>query len=216
MTTTHMKPVAFHFDQTKLVHALAYFASKGVNDLTKLKAAKLVYFVDKRHLWKFGRPVVGGPYFCMPFGPVPSRALQTMNDVIDAKEIEAESFDAASNRLIEDFLEVRFEGSYPRFAAKNAFDADVFSNSELLVLGDVLAEFGARTARELVDLTHQDPTWITPDKVRDKPGGRVPMPYELFFEDATPEVRQIWQFIEADHEERELDDELSDLVAVGD
>lgn len=200
-----MKPVVFHFDRAKLVHVLAYFAGHGINDLTKLKAAKLVYFVDKRHLWQFGRPVVGGPYFCMPFGPVPGRALQTMNDVIDANEIQATPFDTASNDLIRRFLEVKCEGDNPRFAAREEFDADVFSLSELQILDQVRTELGAKTASELVTLTHQDPTWLTPNKSRE-PGGRVPMPYHLFFEDASPDVRRIWAFIEADHDDRENDD----------
>src|SRR5688572_25623275 len=125
-----MRQVSFRFDREKLVHVLAYFASRGVTDLTKLKAAKLVYFLDKQHLWKFGRPVVGGPYWCMPYGPVPGNALQAMNDMIDATEVESELAED-EQRLIDEYLEVKADGTHARFEAKRPHDPDVFSRSEI-------------------------------------------------------------------------------------
>src|SRR5688572_6335425 len=119
-----MRQVSFPFNGEKLVHVLAYFAGHGVNDLTKLKAAKLLYFIDKYHLWHFGRPVVGGPYFCMPFGPVPGRALQAMNDVVDAAELES-PFSEQCERIIDEYVAVDGSGSHPRFVAKRDFNPDV-------------------------------------------------------------------------------------------
>ncbi len=67
-----MTDIRFRFQLPKVINALAYFASHGIRDLTKLKAAKLLYYVDKYHLLKYGRPVIGDHYVCMDFGPVPS------------------------------------------------------------------------------------------------------------------------------------------------
>jgi uncharacterized phage-associated protein len=206
-----MRPVSFPFNGEKLVHVLAFFAGHGVSDLTKLKAAKLLYFLDKHHLWHYGRPVIGGPYFCMPFGPVPGQALQAMNDVIDASEIDL-PFDSACEQLIENYLAVESDGRHPRFVAKRDFDPDVFSRSELKALEHVLQAYGSKSASQLVTITHDDPTWTMPNENR-VPGGRVRIPYHLFFEDADQDVRRIWELIEAEQEERETDDSLAPEVA---
>jgi hypothetical protein len=71
-------------------------------------------------------------------------------------------------------------GGYPHFEAKQRCDAGVFEPSELNVLGRVAAEYGRKTARELVDLTHGEPTFIIANESRE-PQGRAPIPYELFF-----------------------------------
>ena len=92
-----MATLKFRFDLGKLVNALAYFADAGVGDLTKLKAAKLLYLADQRHLFKFGRPITGDRYVAMDLGPVPESAYQLIGlqtksvpdlDVFSDSEIE--------------------------------------------------------------------------------------------------------------------------------
>lgn len=39
-----------------------------------MKALQLVYFADRYHLRKFGRPITNDEYFAMPYGPVASGA----------------------------------------------------------------------------------------------------------------------------------------------
>src|SRR3990167_9391361 len=74
-TTRFSRPsesqLAFDFDATKLAQALAFLAT-SVRDLSKLKAAKLLYFADKQHLLQHGRPIIGDRYFCLDCGPVPA------------------------------------------------------------------------------------------------------------------------------------------------
>src|SRR5205823_2113196 len=77
-----MPHIRFRFAPEKLVQALAFFAERGVRDLDKMKAAKLLFHADKYHLLKYGRPVIGDQYACMEYGPVPSASLNVMNDVI--------------------------------------------------------------------------------------------------------------------------------------
>lgn len=80
-----MSELKFNFSLDKLIHALALFSTYGVRDLTKLKAAKLLYFADKDHLLRFGRPIIGDVYYCLSYGPVPSVALNEMNDAINTE-----------------------------------------------------------------------------------------------------------------------------------
>src|SRR6266487_1670953 len=65
----------------KSTQALNYFAHKAasgapIRRLNKLKALKLLFFADRYHLRKFGRPVSECAYFAMPHGPVASEAKQ--------------------------------------------------------------------------------------------------------------------------------------------
>jgi len=51
--------IRFKYDVEKFANAVAYFASINIPDLTKLKISKLLFFVDKLHLQRYGRPVTG-------------------------------------------------------------------------------------------------------------------------------------------------------------
>jgi uncharacterized phage-associated protein len=140
----------------------------------------LLYFADKRHLLEHGAPILGDVYWCMEFGPVPSFALNEMSEAIESSEVIASGLSDSSRMSA--VLRVRkpLFGGYPRFEAKQGFDAAVFANSELDVLAAVTAEYGQKTARELVAMTHEEPTFLVANQSRE-PMGRAPIPYELFF-----------------------------------
>lgn len=53
-----MPHIRFRFAPEKLVQALAYFSHRGVRDLDKMKAPKLLFHADKYHLLTYGRPVM--------------------------------------------------------------------------------------------------------------------------------------------------------------
>lgn len=135
-----LETMSLKFNPEKLVHALAFFSRAGVRCLTKLKAAKLLYFADKEHLLRYGRPILGDVYYCLPYGPVPSVALNEMGDAIEKTEVE----DSDAN-LFRQYLEVKkgFWNRYPIFKAILPYDPDVFSQSELEVLGHTVANTAA-------------------------------------------------------------------------
>jgi uncharacterized phage-associated protein len=178
-----MGDIKFEFSLDKLIHAIAFFWHNGVLDLTKLKVAKMLYFADKKHLIEFGTPIIGDVYFCMEFGPVPSFALNEMNEAINRSEVRcAEQSDY--NKMFQ-VLRVRkpLLSKYYYFEAKQQFDARVFVPSEVGVLGYVAQQYGPKSAKQLVDLTHSEPTWQIANEFR-SPNSRTPIPYELFFEGA--------------------------------
>ena len=203
-----MSEIRFTFKLEKLVQALAFFSSKGVRELTKLKAAKLLYFADKAHLLEYGRPILGDVYFCLPYGPVPSIALNEMNDAIQQPEVEEADLPqdrAAFLRVLK--VHKPLFGGHHVFQAKG-FDADVFSESELQVLDNVVQRYGSCTAGQLVDLTHKEVTWAISDQHRD-PGGRAPIPYELFFAGAPEGAQKMLDLVRSEQEDmRELDEVL--------
>jgi uncharacterized phage-associated protein len=184
-----MGDIKFEFSLEKLIHAIAFFSQQGIQDLTKLKVAKMLYFADKKHLLEFGAPIIGDVYFCMEFGPVPSFALNEMNEAINRSEVVCE--DASDYNKMNQVLRVKrpFFSRFHHFEAKHAaFDSCVFVPSELAVLDFVAREYGPKTAKQLVGLTHDEPTWKIANENRN-PKGRTPIPYELFFEGAPKESR---------------------------
>ncbi|MGB6130979.1 MAG: Panacea domain-containing protein [Acidobacteriaceae bacterium] len=181
-----MGEIQFEFSLDKLIHAIAFFSTKNLPDLTKLKVAKLLYFADKKHLLENGRPILGDVYWCMEFGPVPSFALNEMNEAIAGSEVAAGA-DSDSSAMSE-VLRVRkpFFGGFPYFEAKRTYDRQVFDDSEVNALSFVADTYGRETARRLVDLTHAEPTWQIANQARGTKA-RAPIPYELFFEGAPSE-----------------------------
>lgn len=178
-----MYNLTFEFSIEKLVHSIAYFSQAGIRDLTKLKVAKLLYFADKQHLLEYGTPIIGDVYWCMDWGPVPSFALNEMNEAIDRREVPLpEGSDA---KLFGQILNVRkLFCFHPRFEVRDqAYNSSVFSQSELQALEHTASVYGAKTARELVNLTHSEPTWIVANQVRSR-GSRALITYDLFFQGA--------------------------------
>lgn len=176
-----MAELHYHFDVDKLVNALAYLATNpSVSDLTNLKAAKLLYLADRDHFFKFGRPIIGDSYVAMDLGPVPGATYNVLKSLDGRTEVDIET----KNRVL-DAIEIKksFFQKYFRIFAKRKPNLDVFSDSDIESLNIVISEFGKTPANELVDLTHQHKAYKVADARRQK-GSSVPLPYELFFEDA--------------------------------
>src|SRR5215472_9081648 len=103
-----MTNIRFRFDREKLVAVLTLFASR-MKDIDALKASKLLYYSDKRHLLRYGRPITGDSYFGMSNGPVPEQSY----DIIKAalKKTPVIPPDLA------EYLDVDVSYRYPRFVA---------------------------------------------------------------------------------------------------
>jgi uncharacterized phage-associated protein len=194
-----MYNLTFEFSLQKLVHAIAYFSESGVPDLTKLKVAKLIYFADKQHLLEHGQPIIGDVYFCMDYGPVPSLSLNEMSLAITGPEVQL----AANNdgNLFNSVLNVKGKTFYRKYAVfeakQNAYDCRVFSESEIAALRYTANVYGQKSAGELVNITHSEPTWIIPNIGR-SPGSRASITYDLFFEGATEASRRFLGKLVAD------------------
>lgn len=185
MTTAAVKPpIRFKFDPEKFVASLAFFAShaKGVD---KLKAAKLLYYADKYHLLRYGKPILGDVYYHLDYGPVPSKALDIMNEAIDPYHLRG--IPQSNLELLRKYVKVDSEEKkHPLFAAKMEPDLDVFSESELEALNETIERYGHYSGRQLIDLTHREAPWLKTDRNEE-------IDYHLFFEgekDASPEAAE--------------------------
>jgi uncharacterized phage-associated protein len=175
-----MAQIRFRFNPEKLIHALAFFSVNGVADLDTMKAAKLLYFADKAHLVRYGRPILGDDYYCMKHGPIPTLSLNMIQACIAGTD------DMDDSGLMADYFDV-VPGKYPRLMAKREPDLDVFSDSDLEVLQEVLSTYGSKSAWQLREIAHQQKEVQAADEQRRTSGrGSVPLPFESFL-DATNE-----------------------------
>lgn len=183
-----MSYIHFQFKEEKLVQALALLSLRGVSDLTKLKASKLLYFADKIHLNRYGRPITGDSYACMDRGPVPSISLNEMNEAIQPEESDNEP-------ALLKVLEVHRDTKFPTFSLKdrNLFDPETFSRSELEVLEEVADYYGRKTAGQLIDLSHKESAWTRANEHRSE-GSSVPMPFETLFDPANRDMLESVMF----------------------
>ncbi len=194
-TLGKMPNLQFKFDESKLVHALAYFSLRGVKNLTKLKAGKLLYRADKLHLNRYGRPITGDTYVCMEHGPVPSNSLNEMNYALE-KDPEIRDETPAILKVL------RPTGDrYPAFELidPSLFDADEFSASDLEVLDEVIRNHGSKDAFTLRNESHEDAAWKIADRLR-APGSSSPMPFETLFDD---DNREMLGLVQEDQESEE-------------
>jgi uncharacterized phage-associated protein len=191
-----MYNLTFDFNIEKLVQSIAYFSKAGISDLTKLKVAKLLYFADKQNLLEYGEPIIGDVYFCLDYGPAPSVSLNEMSAAINGSEVAPSGGDAD---LFMRVLRVRkLFHRHARFEAKDeAYKPQIFSENERSSLRYTVSMYGNKTAGELVDLTHKEPTWTIPNQGR-VPGSRRQITYDLFFEGAPEKSRRFLAKLVAD------------------
>lgn len=172
--------VSFQFEADKAIAAILHLASKpeSVPTLDKYKAAKLIFFADKYHLVRNGRPITGDSYHALEHGPVPQQTLDLLHMAIgDAPMRGPDAFKLANS------VSVDRTHRYPRIAATVPPRLDFLSVSELRALDHVIALYGTRSFLELRVLTHATPAYKKAWENR-PPGAEIAlMQYEDFFEE---------------------------------
>lgn len=131
-----MSRLRFRFNASKFVNAVAYFAQACPNS-TKMSICKQVYFADKEHLLKYGRPITGDRYYKLEHGQIPTRGLNMLR----------QKAHAGDNALLEQYVSVIGKSVHP----KKQVDKKVFSKSDLEVLDHVA---------ELRKIAHQEPSYL--------------------------------------------------------
>jgi len=160
------------FDYKKATQAINYLSKKEGGQIDKLKLMKLIYFADRFHLRKYGRPIFNDTYYAMPKGPVAS-------SVKDIAELSSYLAEDEKNYAVQ-FISVQKNAVS---SLKNV-DENVFSQSDIEALDFAHNEFGAYKPLELVDFTHKYPEWQKHEGVlKSKETTREPMTYADFFKD---------------------------------
>ena len=186
------------YDVEKLIDIFTIF-SKNKQELDKLRIAKLLYFIDKSHLRKYGRVVLGDRYYRMDHGPAPSLTLDLLNELFDPEFEFYVANKKIKKNILYDYLKVK--GPY-QLKLKKISKFDSLSVSEIEVINEVIKELGSLKTGDLIELSHKDATW---KKTREN----KEIDYCLFLEGLPDDEKKIIKGImEIDSENQKYADKL--------
>ncbi|HHT9105299.1 MAG TPA: Panacea domain-containing protein [Candidatus Wujingus californicus] len=141
-----------------------------------MQAIKLIYFADRYHLRKYGRPVTNDEYVAMEYGPVGSKTKDIAENTTFLDKIESEY----SKRYIKN------QGLYDNQSI-NEVDMEVFSDSDTEALDFAINNLGKFNQYDLAKISHAYPEWKKFEKeLESERGSAFNMNYEDFFKDAEP------------------------------
>ena len=158
-----------------------------------MKALKLVYFTDRFHLRKYGRPVVGDEYLAMTYGPVASgtKDLAEMSDFLGEEEA----------RYARKYIQPSESGL--AYSSVGEIDDKVLSESDREALEYSWQKFGRIEKYALSGLTHRYPEWKRHEaKLVSKRVSRVPMAYQDFLLDPEGTIDPCFELSEQDRKDR--------------
>lgn len=107
---------------------------------------KFLYFIDFDYYEKYEKQLMGLTYFKNTHGPTPREFKIVIDDMIINGEIE----DVKSNY---------FKYEQKKFLPRILPNLSLLNGQELEMIDDVLDRYGAKSASELSDLSHQDTPW---------------------------------------------------------
>ena len=163
-----MTSMRFQFDETKGVETLAYIA--GVwPEITPFFAAKVLFFAEKAHLNRYGRPIVADTFIAMPHGPVPS----TLYDFIKGN-LEFSGDPEEFQRAI-----LVSGGGKARITAGRKARLDCLSATDVECLDQAIEFCRDKPFGQLSDLTHRERAWS-------EASPNSPMDYALMIDDDNP------------------------------
>lgn len=136
------------YNEAKFIEMVLYVADRLRGDRTggATKLNKVLYFADFAHVRRTGQPISGAEYQKLPHGPAPRRLKPIRQWLVANDEAELVS---------EDFLGYKQQRLVPRRQA----DTSVFSKDELTTIDKVLDDLAGMTAKEVSDLSHEEPAW---------------------------------------------------------
>jgi uncharacterized phage-associated protein len=157
--------IHFRNNASKSLEVILWFAQKrpGIDFHAILK---LLFFADKEHLNEYGRPIVGGAYNALPYGPV----SQPTYDILKREPLAMEVLGAG------DGLPFEVKGSYRVHRTRDA-DLKKLSRSDVAVLEKIWGEYGHLDFDGLTEVSHRHPAYKNAEAE-----GRQRMLYEEFLE----------------------------------
>lgn len=172
----------FQFNEEKAIEILAYIAQE-VPGQTPLYVSKILFYAEKWHLNKFGRPIIGDTFYAMQRGPVPSTIKNFIDEKWDWVE-KPEAFDDAVTMQRSD------NGLTKLMQGKREPNLNILSASDIECVKQAIAYCLPKSASQLSHLTHFEKAWLNAETNK-------PMDY-LYFIDEDNENRE--EIIEISYE----------------
>ncbi len=140
--------IRFEFDKEKGIASLLYVVhrlidSKCTPDFHKI--FKIFYFADKKHITKYGRPIVGDYYVAMKNGPVPSHIY----DILKAAK-------GCGDWFVEEVPEPSFEVQGHLVHPLLPPDMEEMSESEIECLNESILENKHKSFSRLSNESHDE------------------------------------------------------------
>lgn len=143
-------------DEIKISQVAAYILSKKSNKtMTILKLMKLLYFVDRKSLTKYGAPISYDNMAAMPFGMVLS---QTYNLLTGSVKSSQNGWDNWVSDRENHQVSLKKGVNTANFVALSEADTDIIDS--------VLKQYGNKTGFKLADMQHDPkicPEWQDPE-----------------------------------------------------
>jgi uncharacterized phage-associated protein len=153
-----MKPMVLRFNERRATEAAARFLKFRGGRMSYLKLVKMLYFLDREALLRWGRPVTTDRYVSMDNGPVVSRIY----DLI--REEPAPGADSIWRHFIS-----APEGWEVSLLAEP--EPSELSRAEEALIEEIYAAYGKMTRWDLVRMSHELPEW------QDPKGSAIPIQY---------------------------------------
>lgn len=121
----------------------AIYIAQHAGGVSKTKLLKLLYLMEERSALRYHQPFLGLPYEVWQAGPV-------------AKDIYIDISEGVV--MLSPYVRVISDKDSQYIEPVKPFDEDDFSTNEIRLMDEVLAEYGNKTAKELVAITHKKGT----------------------------------------------------------
>lgn len=139
----------------KLRAIILYFTNNtNTKYLGKVKLMKLFYYLDFKHVKKFGAPVTYDTYVNMEYGPVPS----FIKNMVDYASEDLEN--SPLNDIVK--FETPKKTQMRKVLPRRKFTEDdkgLFTSTELEMLATVSKLFGNMKTEKIKELSHKEAPW---------------------------------------------------------
>lgn len=123
----------------KIGNAVVYLSQK-IENLSKTKLLKLLYILDEISTKRSGIPIFNIKYKVWKFGPVSEELFIDLS---------------SETTLLKDYIACQNDNGTNIIVPVISFNDDEFSDNDIDLMDYVIDEFGAKTAKQLVEYTHR-------------------------------------------------------------
>jgi uncharacterized phage-associated protein len=139
----------FAFDEKKALEGLV-FVAKEWPGVTAFYAAKVVFYADKEHMNKYGRPVFGDRYIAMDNGPVPSAIYDWFKGNLDRM---------GDPNSIASSIDLNRDGRHVTARAARDPEMEFLSPSDVVAIRNAITYCKQHSVGELSRISHDEPAW---------------------------------------------------------
>lgn len=176
--------ITFNANQQKIIETLLWFAGRSIRtDIHSL--VKEMFYSDKIHLERYGRPVTGDVYIKMDHGPVASIAY----DFLRAHRLQPQFIKKYDSGVFENAIQALDTSDPFKIRALREPDIEYFSGTDIDCMEEALKTCNGKDFCELVDMTHKEAAWIEAQL-----NGR--MSFESFIDKQHPERDKFIQYVQ--------------------